>query len=596
VGRGRDYRGVPVMFASHRIGDSPWYLLTKIDEREVLAPVRLRVTVIFSLTVGLILLFGAVLLFWWKRTEASFFRDKYLAERERSVLAQHYDFLSKFAHDIILLADGAQRIIEANDQACLVYGYSRAELLALHISDLRDRAHADEASSGFSRAHREQGYVYETWHRRKDGSTFPVEASVRTIQDGAGEYYHEIIRDITERKRAEQALRESETKLSDVFRHMSEGMALHEMIYDETGKAIDYRIVDVNPTFETILGIPAALARGALASGLYGVSEPPFLEVYSKVAESGRSHRFEIRYATMGKDFRISAFATGQGRFATVFEDITKRVRLEAERGRLIDDLRAKNKDLEEVIYAASHDLRSPLVNMVGFAQVLDKSCTDLETMLDDRDIPPDFRDRVRSIFAERIREPLKFIQSANAKMDSLINGLLRLSRLGRSTMQVSRVDMNLLMENVVTSIAYTIDSSGAVVDIGRLPACHGDPGQMNQVFSNLLDNAIKYRDRQRPLRIRVTGSQIGQEMVYCVEDNGPGIPANRIETIWRLFYRINPEKDEPGEGLGLALVRRIVERHRGRAWVESDSGKGSRFYVALPSAVDVFDPEEKSS
>jgi PAS domain S-box-containing protein len=191
------------MCAIHRISDSPWFILAKIDEDEVLAPVRLLMILIFGLGLGLVILFGAIILFWWKRLEAGFYRKQYLSERDRRALVEHFGYLTRSAHEIILLADENQRIIEANDRACSEYGYSREELLGLQIRSLRDQRHAEEADALFRYADQENGHVYETWHARKDGTPFPVEASMRVIRAGDGRYYQVIIRNLTERERTE---------------------------------------------------------------------------------------------------------------------------------------------------------------------------------------------------------------------------------------------------------------------------------------------------------------------------------------------------------------------------------------------------------
>ncbi len=121
------------------------------------------------------------------------------------------------------------------------------------------------------------------------------------------------------------------------------------------------------------------------------------------------------------------------------------------------------------------------------------------------------------------------------------------------------------------------------MVTIGPLPPCVGDPIAINQVFSNLLDNALKYRDPARPLRVSVSGGMDGGRAVYCVADNGVGIAREEHERIWEIFHRVQPRGAVPGEGLGLSLVRRIVECHGGESWVESAPGEGSRFHIALP-------------
>jgi len=134
-----------------------------------------------------------------------------------------------------------------------------------------------------------------------------------------------------------------------------------------------------------------------------------------------------------------------------------------------------------------------------------------------------------------------------------------------------------------VATMTIQVQSAGARVELVPLPACTGDPLLLNQTFSNLIDNALKYRDPARATRVQVSGCVEGDSSVYCVADNGLGIPPEHLDGIWELFRRLNPS-GPPGEGLGLTLVRRIVERHGGRVWVESVASEGSRFFVSIPT------------
>jgi len=168
--------------------------------------------------------------------------------------------------------------------------------------------------------------------------------------------------------------------------------------------------------------------------------------------------------------------------------------------------------------------------------------------------------------------------------MDAIINGLLRVSRLGRVALNLERIDMNALVRDVLAVQAFQIQSAGAQVQVDDLPACHGDASLVNQVFSNLLDNALKYRDLARPLEIHFSGRVERGQAVYCVADTGVGIAAEHQGKIWEMFHRLSPDGAVAGEGLGLNVVRRILDRHHGQVWVESEPGQGSRFHVSLPA------------
>jgi signal transduction histidine kinase len=272
-----------------------------------------------------------------------------------------------------------------------------------------------------------------------------------------------------------------------------------------------------------------------------------------------------------GHALRVGGEAT---KVAGTFQDISARKAAALERERLFRELERKNEDLESMLYVASHDLRAPLVNVQGFGQRLEKICTELGGIL-----PAEG--------AERMAKALRHIRAGAAKMDTLIAGLLRVSRVGQVPMAERQLDGGDLVRQALAALELQIQHAGALVEIGPLPPCWGDALLLEQVFTNLVDNAIKYRATDRPLRVTVTGRVEGAEAIYCVADTGRGIAASHQDPIWEMFHRLDPEGPVPGEGLGLKIVRRIVVRHRGRIWVESAVGEGSRFFVALPLAAE---------
>jgi signal transduction histidine kinase len=314
------------------------------------------------------------------------------------------------------------------------------------------------------------------------------------------------------------------------------------------------------------------------------VNPPPYLDLYAEVATTGIEKSFDAFFAPLGRHFRISVFSPGPGRFATIFEDITERKTAEQERESLLADLARANAELESLIYVASHDLRAPLVNLQGFGQRLEKSCCELTELLRAPAIPAAWHEPVARLLGERIPGALKYIRSSIAKMEALINGLLRVARLGHATLTVERLDMDRLVGEVLTAQGYQIQTVDARVQVAPLPPCLGDAALINQVFANLLDNALKYRAPERLLQITISGRLEQGLAIYEVADNGMGIAPQHQSRIWEMFHRLHPESSIAGEGLGLNLVRRILDRHRGRVWVESVPGQGSRFYVSLPA------------
>ncbi len=261
-----------------------------------------------------------------------------------------------------------------------------------------------------------------------------------------------------------------------------------------------------------------------------------------------------------------------------------RRKRAEEERKRLNVELAQKNKELEQIVYTTSHDLRSPLVNVQGFSKELNESIKEVASIIKNNEFPAIVKEKIGPLLEQDIPESLQYILTSVAKMDSLLNGLLRLSRLGRAALKPEKIDMDKLINNVINAFEFKIKESDVKLEISELPPCKADKTQIDQVFSNLMDNALKYLDSKRQGIIRISGYKENTHSVYCVEDNGIGIAPKHQENIFTIFHQLDPDR-VPGEGLGLTIVKRILERHRGKVWVESELGKGSKFYVSLPEA-----------
>ena len=248
-------------------------------------------------------------------------------------------------------------------------------------------------------------------------------------------------------------------------------------------------------------------------------------------------------------------------------------------------DLAAKNDELEQIVYVASHDLRSPLVNIDGYSRELSYTMEDLRRELS-QIMPSGIPPAVSVLLDEDFPEALRFIRTSAAKMDKLLMGLLHLSRSGRGVLSMETLDMNFMLCQVVDAIEYQVKNAGVQMRVDDLPPCRGDGVQMNQVFSNLIGNALKYLDPLRPGIIKISGRVQDQRAIYCVEDNGIGMNPKFVHKIFEIFHRLDPAHSQ-GEGLGLSIVKRILDRLDGTIWVESEKGVGSRFYISLPCPVD---------
>ena len=246
-----------------------------------------------------------------------------------------------------------------------------------------------------------------------------------------------------------------------------------------------------------------------------------------------------------------------------------------------------KNQELEMLVNVVSHDLRSPLVNIQGFSKELSSACERLGSQLELEGRREGDKGEIYEIVEQDIPESLQYIKAAAGKMDAVLSGILRFTRVGRMTLKVEPLDINAMVSVIATAMEFQMKQKSVSLQIHDLPQCVGDETLVSQVFFNLLENAHKYLDGTRPGIITISGSVENDTVVYTVQDNGIGILPEHQEKIFEMFHRLNP-KGESGEGLGLTIVKRIVERHQGEMWLESQAGVGTTFFVSFSQSVDM--------
>jgi signal transduction histidine kinase len=260
------------------------------------------------------------------------------------------------------------------------------------------------------------------------------------------------------------------------------------------------------------------------------------------------------------------------------------------ELARTNETLHQQTQENEMFIYSVSHDLRAPLVNLQGFSKELTHACNDLREAARHSSLDPGERERIERVIDEDIGEALRYLQSAVLRAAHIIDSLLRLSRVGRVEYRRQEVDVGSLVRHVLDAMQAQLRTHKVEIVVGELPPVWGDPTALEQIFANLIGNAVNYLDPARPGRIEVGVLVAPPGMhslrIFYVRDNGLGIPAIAMPRLFNAFQRLHANV-AAGEGIGLALVRRMVERHGGRVWAESTEGEGTTFYLTLPEAAE---------
>ena len=389
----------------------------------------------------------------------------------------------------------------------------------------------------------------------------------------------------TPHKAAQTALVDSEKRLRAILETAVEGI----ITIDERGV-----VESMNAAAEKTFGYQASEVIGKNVSILmpspYREEHDHYLANYRNTGEAkiiGIGREVVARRkdgTTFPIDLSVSEVRLAKRRLFTGFiRDITERKRADEQLAALAQSLAEKNKELETIVYVASHDLRSPLVNIQGFSKELAQSCARLRERLSHHDLPGAVQGELGELLSEEIPEAIEFIQAGVIKIDSLLSGFLRYSRLGRASLKIERLNMNAMLASITQAMEFQIKKAGVTLRIGRLPDCMGDATQLSQVFSNLLDNAVKYLDPARPGLISVRGHLEKGRASFAIQDNGIGIARDHQDKAFEIFHRLNPSHSE-GEGLGLTIAQRILQRHNGKIWVESETGKGTTFFVSLPA------------
>jgi PAS domain S-box-containing protein len=467
---------------------------------------------------------------------------------------------------VIVATDG--RFIHVNPAFQAFLGYSEPELQAMSIRDVThpDFIEADLRNIQACLRGELPYYLNEKLYLRRDGQEVWGRLLATVLRDETGKPRSlvAIIEDISERKVAETALQRSEEKFRTLFQAMIEGVAVHEMVYDPQGKPIDYRIVDVNPAHEIHTGLSRSQCLGKLASELYGAGSPPYLEEYSRVAEDGRPHAFEIYFAPMGKHFRISVFCPQPGFFATVFEDITERKQHEEERIRLETEIQHAQKleSLGSLASGVAHDMNNVLQAIQGMASVLKVKCAEDPTLAQTQAL------------AQVLASGLDIILNASNRGRDLVRNLTDFAHKGLEEPRL--LDLNQIIQKEVELLKHTtMQRIELQMELGDpLPQILGDPSAIGNALMNLCINALDAMPEKGVLRFQTRKLESGA-VELAVEDSGQGMTPEVQARAMEPFFTTKPKGK--GTGLGLSGVYGTMKAHGGSMEIQSKAGTGTR-------------------
>ncbi len=314
-------------------------------------------------------------------------------------------------------------------------------------------------------------------------------------------------------------------------------------------------------------------------------------EMESRVRVEGVCHDMEFRMNAADGVNYYSVNASLLDRVAdeeigvviSIWRDATDFMRTRAMLRQYVRELELANKEVKQFAYIISHDLRAPLVNIKGFSTELRHALNDIQSAMESA-LPCLDEKRKASVnkrFEEDIPEAFHYIESSVDRMDDFIDSLLKLSRLGRHELTPERVDMRLIVQEVLEGIAHQLEECNAKVTLGPLPAIDADRTALEQIVGNLLNNAVKYREPGRPLEIEITAEASENETAIHVRDNGRGIAREDLDVIFAPFRRAG-EETISGEGMGLSYVRTMARRHGGGVACSSEPGVGSTFTFTI--------------
>lgn len=539
------------------------------------------------------------------RAHARAMTDAAATAAQLQVSEERFRAVAESASDAIITADEQGRIVYLNPAAERMFGYPAAEVAGLPLMLFAADDDRERYASGFAAMIKTdipelRNAVYEANGRRKSGEIFPVELTVSKWQAGGQVFTTFIERDISARRHAEAMIRalneDLERRVAERTAELRRMLGEYERVDQFRKSVIDSavfgvvkldaagRIAIANGTFCRMLGYPADQLLGRHWSELLRAEARakvlPMLDALMRQGRPIRDCETELAHRDgmivnilFGANPLGAQDGTSESMLAVM--DITDRKRAEARTQRFnaelerrvterTAELQAANTELEAFTYSISHDLRAPLRHINGHVAML---------LEDSADLDPQRRQRLRRI------------ADAALRMGNLIDDLLRFARMGKVVLRKRGVEMSALVERARAILAHETAERHIEWEIGALPRVQCDPDLLQQVWVDLFGNALKFTRARQLARISVAAERAGGEWVFSVRDNGVGFDMRYVDRLYRVFERLHTGEWTEGTGIGLASVRRVVERHGGRVWAVGAVDEGAVFYFTLPAA-----------
>lgn len=469
----------------------------------------------------------------------------------------------------IFLTTPDGKVLRTNKAASRIFGYSESEMINGGRSLLFEKD--DPFLKEMVKERAKKGHVEgETIGIRKNGERFPCEIASAIFEDSQGNLKATVtINDISERKKLETQKSESERRFRALVQEGSDMVALIDQ---------DANYIYASPTVEKVLNYPPHYFENHNAFDFIHPDDREKVQSFFLIAQQQRTseippYRFrhfngewrwlETHITNHTSDPLIKAYVANS-------RDVTIRVQHELKLKRLNQELQERaaklkesNQALENFAYTASHDLQEPLRMVQSFLELLEKEAGENLT--------------------EQATEYLHYAANGAERMKLLIMDLLEYARIGTRELKPEIVDMQALVQDVLFTLKPSIEKEKATIHCGKLPKVNGLMPLLRNLIQNLLTNALKYRGPEDPV-ISIDYTFTKALYTFSVKDNGIGIPSEQKEEVFKLFKRLHPKQKFPGTGLGLSICQKIVEKHGGRIWVESELYEGSTFYFTIPA------------